>query len=173
MTTEATTGVRDAIVREARRIEEDALYSARGQFEAANAWSRWHFYVGIPMTIVAAAASVSAIADQAVLSAVLALLVAISSGLFTFLNPQERSSRHLLAGNSYKELHNGVRIFREIDCPGSTELDALKTKVHEFDACRNKLNKESPQIPRWAFIKARKGIEQGEATYAADQTGQK
>jgi len=50
------------IIEEAKHIENDAHYSAKGHFEAANYWTHFHFFLGIP------AAILSAIAGAAVFS---------------------------------------------------------------------------------------------------------
>ncbi len=158
----------EALIAEAGRIEEDALFSAKGHFEAARSWDQLHFSIGVPTALVAAIAGVSALKHYEVLSAVLSLSVASSSAVFTFLNPKERSARHLKAGNSYKALHNDTRIFREIDCQQGRTPEELRSSLAEFNARRNQLNTESPQIPRRAFLKARRGIESGEARYRMD-----
>lgn len=41
----------DALAAEASRIEEDTLFTARGHFEAASSWSRIHFVIGLPTTL--------------------------------------------------------------------------------------------------------------------------
>lgn len=159
----------ESVVAEGKRIEEDSLYSAKGHFEAARSWDSWHFWIGVPTSVVAAIAGVSALSNRPVLSAVLALLVAATSAVFTFLNPKERAAAHLKAGNAYKALHNDARIFREVECQQGLTPAELATRIAKLNAVRNTLNTESPQVPRRAFEKARKGIEAGEATYEVDK----
>ena len=56
-----------------------------------------------------------------------------------------------------------VRLITRKEDPGKVdELMALS-------ATRNELNLKSPSIPRRAFITARRGIEEGEATHKADK----
>jgi hypothetical protein len=38
-----------------------------------------------------------------------------------------------------------------------------------LSSARNELNQKSPSIPRRAFVAARKGIEEGEATHKVDK----
>ena len=50
-----------------------------------------------------------------------------------------------------------------------TRLDELVEKLNELNDRRNSLNEESPQIPRGAFERAKRGVAVGEASYAADK----
>jgi len=157
-----------AIIKEAERITEDALYSAKGHFEAARDWERWHYWIGIPAAILAAASGVSALKDSPILAAILAFLVAVLTALTTFLNPRERANQQQAAGNAYKSLQNDARIFAEVECaaPAST---SLRETLSALNSRRNELNEKSPLIPRSAFERGRKGILAGEATYVADR----
>ncbi len=159
----------ESIQAEASRIEEDALYSARGHWEAAKPWEHRHLWIGVPTTVCAAAAGVSAFSNHPLVTGVLAVIVAVGSGLSTFLNPSERHRRHSDAGNAYKALNNQARIFRTTECVPSADASTLRTKLQELDQRRNDLNQGSPLIPRRAFEAARRGIEAGEAQHRVDQ----
>ena len=58
-----TGDIKDNILKEARRIEEDSLYSAKGQFVAANFWTNFHLWIGVPTAILAAIAAASALSQ--------------------------------------------------------------------------------------------------------------
>ena len=156
------------LIAEAKRIEEDATYSCKGHFEAAGGWDRWHYWIGIPATVVATTAGLSALKHYTTISAVLAFSAAGLSAVFTFLHAKEKASTHLRAGNAYSALQKDARVFYEIECPGQGSLEKLKGLLRQLIDRRNKLNSDSPQIPRWAFVKARRGIEEGEAEYRVD-----
>lgn len=158
-----------ALVKEARRIHEDALYSYKGHYEGAQAWAVRHLWIGIPTTVVAAAAGVTAIANQTLISAALSLAVAVTSAVFTFLNPQDRAGGHLRAGNAFKALRNDARIFCEVKSL-HTPIAELEKMLDELNARRTELSIDSPQVPRSAYERARKGIEAGESAYEVDQT---
>lgn len=157
-----------AVRMEADRIEEDTLYSAKGQWETAREFEWLHLALGIPATVAAAVASASAVSECKALTTVLAVLAAILAGLLTFLDPKTRANKHRQAGNAYKALSNDVRIFRTVSCCDVGALAQLTKALEEFNRRRNSLNSKSPQPSRWAFTRARKGIERGEATYRAD-----
>jgi hypothetical protein len=159
----------DALATEARRIEEDATYSAKGHFEAAKRWTAWHYRIGLPTALLAAIAGVSAISEHELTATILAFLVAASSAVSTFLKPSEQATPHRDAGNAFKALQNDARFFREIDCSAALSPEELRARLEFLNTRRNDLIAKSPQIPRRAFEDARKGIEQGEAAYAVDR----
>jgi hypothetical protein len=161
-----------ALVTEAKRIEEDSLYSSKGHLEASRTWDRWHYLIGVPTALTAAVAGVSALNDYPTISACLALLVAATSALMTFLNPKDHANAHVRAGNLYGGLRNDARIFHTIQSQITAPSELAKALL-ELNSRRNTLNSDSPRIPRGAFERARTGIESGEATYAADELPKK
>jgi len=152
--------------KEGRRIEEDSLLSAKAHFEAAALWGQFHLWLGIPTTVIAAIAGISALKDYPTLAGLLAMGVAALSALSTFLNPSGRQSAHLLAGNQYLALRNNARIFCSINLALSG--DDTRAQLIELSDRRNELNAGSPQVSRWAFTRAREGIAAGEAEYRID-----
>ena len=46
--------------------------------------------------------------------------------------------------------------------------DAFQS-IKDMNDQRNHLNQTSPQVPRWFFTKARKGVEKGESEYEVDK----
>lgn len=86
----------------------------------------------------------------------------------TFLNPNEKSNAHFNAGNNYDSLQNKVRMFWSIDCWREESEQVLTEKLKYFSEQKDRLNQGSPQIPRWAYKLAKKGILEGEADYKID-----
>jgi hypothetical protein len=161
------------VITEAKRIEEDTLYSSKRHFEAAAIWNRVNLSLGLPSAIVSALAGASALSTfdhHGEVAAFLALFVAAATGTLTFLNPSDRASTHQAFGNRYNELRNRSRIFAELEAPGAERAELLAT-LGELNALRDALNGEAPQAPKRAFERARKGIEAGEANYVADAAG--
>ena len=68
-------------------------------------------------------------------------------------------------------LRNDARIFREVELLQADRSGKLAERLKVLSATRNELNQKSPSIPRSAFVAARKGIEEGEATHKVDQKG--
>jgi hypothetical protein len=162
--------LRDRIRTEAKRVEEDTLHSAKRHFIAASYWRKVHLAIGIPATILAGCASVASFSQQHnTLAGVAAIVVAALTALITFLNPNESAKGHLDAGNRYLTLRNRARIFYEIDSSMESTDEDLVNQLKELTSERDALNQNSPITPKRAFIKAREGIEAGEAEYRVDK----
>ena len=156
--------------KELRRVEEDSLYSEKGHFSAATRWNNLMLWLGAPAAVMAGVSGVSALSkfdNHDIVAGVLALLVAGLTALTTFLNPSDRATTHHAFGNRYNSLRNRARITAEVDAP-TIAIGKLRTTVDSYAAERDDLNAKAPQIPPWAFKKARKDIEGGEADYAVD-----
>lgn len=165
--------MKEQIRREATRIEEDSLYSSKGHFYAGQRWSNLHLWVGIPAAVLAAIAGASALSEfqsHAVIAGILSIVVAALTAVATFVNPNERAISHKNAGNMYNSLRNRARIFYSIELLSEQDMKKLSETLRLLDEQRSKLNEESPQIPKWAFKKAREGIEDGETDYKIDST---
>jgi hypothetical protein len=158
----------EAVQNECTRIIEDATHSAKGHFNAAAAWGNVHLILGIPATILAFAAGYKAFADQPEISAILALLSGSMAAVITFLNPEAKSSEHSNAGKGYNRLKNQARIFKEVESPSDTE-NRLKEQLITLSNLRDELNDCSPAIPRFAYRKAVKDIDNGRAIYDVDK----
>ena len=160
------------IIKEAKRMEEALLYSSKGHFAASHFWSNFHLWVGIPMVLLSAVAGASALSKfdpEHLISGILSIIVATLSAVITFLNPNLKVSSHLNAGNSYDSLMNNIRIFWSIDCWRDESEQVLTEKLKYFSEQKDKLNQSCPQIPRFAYMIARKGIKNGEGEYEIDK----
>jgi hypothetical protein len=92
------------------------------------------------------------------------------SAITTFVNPNERATKHLNAGNSYDSVCNRARVFWTIDCwSDNADGAALTEKLRRLSEEKSKLNLESPQIAPWAYRTAKRGVAAGEGSYAVDQ----
>lgn len=163
---------KEEIIKESKRIEEACLYSAKGHFQASSVWNMFHVIIGVPVVIMSGVAGASALSqfdNSKVIAGGLAIAVAALSGLMTFFNPNGKANTHLNAGNSYDSLQNRVRIFWSIDCWKSESEEVMTEKLKYFSDQKDKLNIGSPQIPWFAYLLAKKGIENGEAEYKVDQ----
>ena len=159
--------INEQLKSEALRIEEDSTYSSKAHYEAARRWGKIYLWLGIPTALIAGVSGVSAFEEQNLIAGATAIIAAALASISTFLNPSEKAQAHYTAGYKFHALKNSARIFREIELL-DTANQKLKNDLLKLSAERNSINEVSPQIPRWAFVKARKGIEQGESTYAAD-----
>lgn len=160
------------IIKEAMRIEESALLSSKGHFNAAALFGKVHISLGLPMVVLAAVAGASAFSrfdKDGTLTGALAIVVVILSSISTFLNPNKRASEHLNAGNKYDALLNKVRIFRTIECWEQSSDQVLSERLKRHSEDKTTLNQNSPQIPWLAYRLAKWGIQKGEAEYMVDK----
>ena len=159
------------IIEEAKRIEEDCLYSSKRQFETANTWMRIHYWIGIPATVFSAIAGVSILSqsNSYIIAGFLAIMVAALIAVSTFLNPNEKATLHHNAGNRYNALKEKARYFYQIECINNADFQQLKEKLKELSRKKEELNKDSPLTHRKAYEKAKKGIQNGEADYNVDK----
>jgi len=162
---EMENGRLEEYIKEAKRIEEDSLYSSKSHYNASAFWHKLYFWIGIPNSILAAIASASAFEGSTTLAGSLAVIVASIAAASTFLNPESRSSIHKNSAGEYHALRNRARIFVNITSKRNLDEEDLHRHFDELASQRENLNAISPQIPESAFHKARKGIESGEATH--------
>lgn len=158
-----------ALRREAERIEEDATYSSKSHFNAESTWLLRHYWLGIPATALAAVAGATLFKSHPEVASIFALAASLLTGLLTFLKPNERAALHRAAAGQFLALRNDARVFREVELLQVDRLDELPQRLMALSATRNELNLKSPSIPRRAFVTARRGIEEGEATHKADK----
>ena len=164
---------KEAIIKEAKRIGENCLYTSKGHFATAQFWSKFHLRLGIPTVILASIAGASALSQfrsSIVIAGVISIVVVVLSATTTFLNPRERANTHLSAGNNYDSLLSKARIFWTIDCWQNDTDEILTQKLKSLSEERDRLNRECPQVPRFAYLTAKKGVKEGEADYEVDET---
>ncbi len=161
----------DNISKEISRIEEDAEISAKRHFNQAKTYEIKHCWLGLPLAILAAIASVSALSEMpygAIIAGIISLIVAVLTAVNAFLAPGEKALNHNQSGAGYLALRNRSRIFRTVEISQQSSEQQTKTLL-ELNSMRDELNKNSPQTSREAFDAANSGIEAGESLYAVDK----
>jgi len=161
--------LRFKIIEETKRLEQDALHSFKGHFNAADLWGKIHLLLGsitaVASTIAGASIFSKAGGNWIYLTGTLGLLAGVLAAILTFVDPNKKANIHRNAGADYKHMRDKSRIFYEIKCQSDSNDTEL---TQELEALRNQYNelaKEYPVIPDWAYKKAKEGIDQGEATY--------
>lgn len=161
------------LLKEADRVEEDALFSSKGHYNAVLVWQWTHRLLGIVAAVGSALAATAVLRgwgrDLAIGFAALSTVVSV---VLTTLKPNELSERHQRAGDRYLAIKNRIRIFRNIDLlnADATADDAvaeIKSISEELAVTAS----GAPVIPRRAYNKAKREIEvERSAIYKADQT---
>jgi hypothetical protein len=173
----ARSSERKPLVKEARRTEEDGLYSSKGHYAAADWWRSVHLWIGVPTAILTGLAGAAIIGGPSeiwsipvdLIFGLVAIAGAVSTAVMTFLGPEKRSNSHQTAADRYNVLKGHARRFYEIDVHRSFSDDELADRLEALVKERDDLNQSSPLIPERAYEKAKKGIEAGQAAYQADQ----
>ena len=168
--------LKDNLVREARRLEEDTLYTSKGHYAAADRWRNAHLWIGVPTAVLTGLAGAVIVGGPADVGGVpldlvfglVAIVGAVSTAVMTFLGPEKRSTAHQAAGDGYNALKGRARRFREIDALKPLADDELSERLGAMVKERDDLNRSSPLMPTRAFEKARKNIEAEQASYEAD-----
>jgi hypothetical protein len=167
---------RSQIITEAQRLEESTLFSMKGHHEACSGWSKRHLYLGLPTVIISAIVGAAAFSQAAkadpwigVVAGLLSISIAVLSGISTFLNPSEKQSAHLIAAHGFDKLNNDTRIFWSIEAWQEESDEVITSQLRELVERKNELNSKSPQIPAWAYARAKKGIEEGQAQFQVDK----
>lgn len=169
--------LKDSLIREARRVEEDGLYSSKGHYAAADSWRSVHLFIGVPSAVLTTLAGIVVVGGPAEIAGISADLVlglvtiagGVSTAVLTFLGPEKRSTAHQTAADRYNALKARSRRFREIEVNRASTDDELSNRLEALVKERDDLNQSSPLIPTRAYKKGKKGIAEGQATYGADE----
>ncbi len=164
------------MIREAGRVEEDALHSSKGHYAASERWRGVHLWVGASSAVLTALAGVVVLGGPEdfvgvpldAVFGIAAIVAAIATGVLTFLVPEKRSTEHHAAGDRYNALKGRARRFREIDAQRGVTDAELSQRLQDLADERDELNLASPLIPKSARKKAERGIAAGEAAYGVD-----
>ncbi|WXT99477.1 MAG: hypothetical protein Ctma_0176 [Catillopecten margaritatus gill symbiont] len=116
----------DKIKQECIRIEEDALYSSKGHYNASNFWSKVHYGIGLPMVVLSAWTGLDVFNYESRWAGYLAIIVATLASLQTFIKSDDKSLQHKNSGDEFNGLKNEVRRLREIKTDAIEESQLIK-----------------------------------------------
>lgn len=163
---------------EVARHLEDSETSKLSHFNVAEVYERRHkYWLGLPTTIAALLlawlVSQKDLSDGSVqyifiLKITLSFVVAISSGVSTFLNFNEQAGQHRKAALKYQDLWRKCKNWKT-DFPDSSENQKAKSTVQEYRNIITNINQESPQIPKWAWKSVAKQQKEGSTEYVIDK----
>jgi hypothetical protein len=158
---------REALTREAKRLQESCLYNATAHFTSAGRLWRAHLLLGTMPIILGTIGGWKGLSDPAtagpkavLIAGVSSLLAGVVGSVLSFWNLAETRARHFTAATQYKSLENDARRAHEIHGVDEEYAD-FKRRVVDLGDRYNKLNESSIQTADWAFNKARKKIQAG------------
>jgi hypothetical protein len=166
--------LRDGLRETAMRLWVDASYTSRGHLEETKRWIRWSRWFGVPLAgvsaLAASGAALSAIFGKEVwLTAGLALLSAVLTGVRGFLRPDELATAHGVKGNRYIGIRNDALFFLQVDLRSSATDTELVARLREIEKNYNDFTVNAPHvIEEKQYAAAQRGIQAGEAGYRND-----
>jgi len=163
------TNLKDKLIVEAQRIEEDAEHSAKGHFNAADRWAGYHLWIGLPSAVIAAIAGGSAFNDMPILAGSLAMVSTALMTTLTFLKPSEHAENHKAVAGQYLSLRNQTRLFRELELIETSDISEAKNRLFALANIRDELNQASPGIARQDYERAKADIDEGRSKYRTDK----
>ena len=159
-----STAVTRAIKKRAKELKVDVVYSKKGHYNTAAGWSVVHYLLGIATAGTAGFVGVKNSSIKPSTVVVLSLTAAALGAIMTFLKPQEKATQHKLAGDDFDNLLQQICNFIEVELLQGNDDDHT-TRLTELVDKKTELNKASLPIPRLAYTRTRKGLQDGEASY--------
>jgi len=154
---------------EARRLEEDLLWTEKAHFQSATVWRWVHWLIGIPSSIAATIAGLSAVKQSSPsVTIFFAIAAAVLSTLLTFLNPLKTARESHNAGVRCNALRGKVRRYYQIDLSDTTDLKKARENLEKLADLKAHLIETTPHIGGLPYWLARLSIERGQHAYEAD-----
>ena len=157
-------------INEAKRIEEDTLFSSRKNAIAANHWHYMRYILGLPAVILSALISAAAVKQNQTWGVAIPIILTILASLTTFLNPTQKEKEHHDYDVAYLDLRNDARAFYKLEVNDvSNSEQKLKEMLEKLRQRRAALNAKAPRTPFYVYWLARQSIEKGQSTYQVDK----
>lgn len=168
---------------EVSRHLEDSETSKLAHWYAAAVYERRHkLFIGLPALLLSALLTwllssdtkplfqsdgeLKALANS--LPVILSLIVSVLSGLGTFLNFNEMASKHRIAADELNSLWRDCRNW-DTDFPDASNCEKSVQTVQNYRQIINKINRDAPQIPKWAWKSVKRQRDEGSTKYKVDR----
>lgn len=159
----------EKIIKEARRLEEDILYSSKARFAMSNFWYYIHAAFGI--IVIAGSILFGALSfanlNWVVDINILSLIVIVISMLQVFFNPFEQSRINKNLGDEYNKLKQEIIFFYNVEMCDN-DLNENKCKIKEFAEIKSSIDYKSSPILGCFYNWAKKSIEKEEYKHEVD-----
>ena len=150
----------EKIITEAKRLEEDVLYSGKARFTMGNFWHYIHTGFGIVVIVgsILFGALSFANLNWPIPINTLSLIVIIISMLQVFFNPFEQSRINKNIGDEYNRLKQEIRFFYNVEVYDN-DFNENKDKIRKFAKEKSSIDYKSSPILGWFYNRAKKSIE--------------
>jgi len=161
---------RDKIIDELDRIRESVELTSVQHFIASRYWRRAHLVLGITATIAATITTALIFAAaKPMWAGILGVVVAIISGLITFLDPKHHAEEHHRKGVNYQEIGSECRMLSLIDGPYVDDEEDIVQKVKSLSKRKHDLDRIGPAAPAGLiYALAKRSIARGETRFRVD-----
>jgi len=160
---------RQLLIDEAKRLEEDLLWSMTSCFQIATWWRLLHWVIGVPSVVAAAITGLKAVkAGDPETIAMFAVASAILSALATFMNPSRSAREFHNAGVRCSALKGKLRRFWQIDA--TVEDPALRKTLEKLADEKSHLMETMPHTGGLAYWLAGRSIKKGQNKHQVDTT---
>lgn len=167
------------ISEEIQRHLQDTETSKLGHWHAAQIYSQVHkLYLGLPATLLSiglawilSGETQKNLPTTAIFTSLtiqlpifLSLVISLLSGLNAFLNLSDLSARHRTAAENLHALWRDCKNWRT-DFPDATTCEKAMKKAQDYRHRLNEINRDAPQIPKWAWKSVSKQRAEGSVSY--------
>jgi hypothetical protein len=161
--------LRNEVVAEFKRLEEDLLYTEKAHFAAAEHFKMLHYLLGGVAAVASAATAASVLDERSKLATVLSLVAAVAAALITFVKPEATATRHVEAARQLGDLRFRIRQARLLDAheESSVSTDDMRALARGFTAEKQALLADAPTTSSFAFWRGKRKIEKGHFDYEA------
>lgn len=173
-----------SIKEEAARHLEDTETSKLAHWNAAAVYEKRHkFYIGLPALLLSVfltwilSGDAKALLGKneyfswvpTTLPIILSLIVSVLSGLGAFLNFNELAMKHRSAAENLNALWRDCKNW-DTDFPNCLECEKAMQTVQGYRKRLNEINRDAPQIPKWAWKSVQQQRDEGSTTYRDKNT---
>lgn len=173
----------EKVTNEIQRHLEDTETSKLAHWDAAAVYKRRHVaFIGLPATILSILLTWLLSSDFQSLSessqfikefskhipVFMGLVISLLSGLGTFLNFSELSMKHRATADNLHSLWRDCKNW-ETDFPDESLCEKAVHTAQQYRKRLNDINRDSPQIPKWAWKSVKKQKMEGSVAYKSEQ----
>lgn len=162
-----------------KRIKVDCLYGKKKHFNAADRQESYHYWLGIPLTIINIVTGTvlfflltdSSQSTWKMLPIFLAFLAALLSGVQTYFNFNKKVEGHRRIGNRYLSVYKSCDRLQAYIAEQHIDNPTLISKIEAIAKEIDDINKEAEQFPtsKRDYELAQQGIKNGEENYTKQE----
>jgi hypothetical protein len=159
---------------ETEQLRNKSLTAAERHYAAETPWYHANYWFGIPAIMLAGVAGAAAFAKldpTGIVSGVISTVVAVLSGLMTFLDPSKKADTHHRFAKAYERLYHETGFFSRVALHAeTTPVSDLEKQLLALTAKFMDLNTTSPAISGRAQRVARGKLAENTGEVTRDST---